>query len=879
MSPRSEILLMIERGEPEQKIIRQIKNVCPAAVPGWQSCGAGEPWPCDILLGVDNGGNTALHYAAVWGAAEVVKCLLPLKANPRARTTDPHEYDGLHTPLELAAAFGSEDVMLVLRRAEQWSGEELAPALVAAAARGSVALDELLLPQAKGGGVEEVADAELFSEKVLFQALAAAVTHDQISAVDVLVDHKDLLGSGLSPELHSALRLKSAAEEDGSMPGDKVDTVGEAMLFLALRNEFDKLATHLIVALGADGGIGDLQREELHVWGEAASEHPFGLALRRKAFGTATAMLPAGFILAPGTALYASLCVTEAAQKEERRVAVVDPPRARKMKKLALEAQLMGLQLLQTLPDARQVDLLNSTEGEAYVRLAGRLDSAVVLSQPVVQKEMENRWYGTLLLAISSGKGINQWGDPLLLPASKRLQLLLLAVCLLLPATMLLYPVIALVPAVEGVVLTRLRSFGEPGERWGWLRETGYVRGLSMWWEDLWLPGIPIFKATVSHGCTLAFASFIVASGADHPAIVLAWSAGLVLSSLAQLASGVLFIRWGAKMMLLAGALLIVSASLAIVDGDDDSQLTDLSIGFASLGVMLLFGSTLAQAFLQSAFFGPMITSIMQMLSDTITWLATFCAALVSFVFAMWINEKVSDTNTNDDGSALGILVRYFFNVGLKISPLTGAKPLKTNDDQTPFEFVLIQLYWLVISTMLYSLLVAIFSTRLTKDAASRLPNFHRTFCKLVFTEHSKAAVPPPLEALTIPARLFAALLASAEGPTAGEVGETSPKELTISEQKEKKEFGVAPTRRMVKDGAVMRASLSMRYKDKLFTPEKQWHDLGYRRENTPVKLANKMKVRPTCTRAYRQAHAHAYTGVCVHMRTCVPAHVRTLMW
>ena len=106
------------------------------------------------------------------------------------------------------------------------------------------------------------------------------------------------------------------------------ETLGEHMLYLALKNEFDELATKL-VTLGADPGLGILDKQELHVYGKRSSNRSFGLALRRKALSSAIRMLPAAFLSAPGTTLYASLCITEAAMREERRVTVVDPPKVR----------------------------------------------------------------------------------------------------------------------------------------------------------------------------------------------------------------------------------------------------------------------------------------------------------------------------------------------------------------------------------------------------------------------------------------------------------------------------------------------------------------------------------------------------------------------
>ena len=50
---------------------------------------------------------------------------------------------------------------------------------------------------------------------------------------------------------------------------------------------------------------------------------------------------------------------------------------------------------------------------------------------------------------------------------------------------------------------------------------------------------------------------------------------------------------------------------------------------------------------------------------------------------------------------------------------------------------------------MLYSMLVGIYSTRLTKDEASRVPSFQKIFSKLVINELQRAPMPPPLSVST----------------------------------------------------------------------------------------------------------------------------------
>lgn len=218
-----------------------------------------------------------------------------------------------------------------------------------------------------------------------------------------------------------------------------------------------------------------------------------------------------------------------------------------------------------------------------------------------------------------------------------------------------------------------------------------------------------------------------------------------------------------------------------------------------------------------------MVTSIMHMLGDTVQWLATFFAAVGVFAAAMWILLSDEEGSSN---SEWWVLIRYFINLGLKVSPLTGAKPLIANDDQDVFVFLLIQFFWLVTSTMLYSLLVAIFSTRMTNNAKTRIPHFHRAFCKLVLAEHTKPPAPSPLQAIGLPAILI-----------------------------ERWIFGRIPP------DMIQRTEFSQSYEQLKSTPEKQWHSIEYTRENPPSTLLQKMLAKVEKDMLKREGALTASTG------------------
>ena len=454
---RSQLLLAIEQGVDQDIIVQLIED--------GESIHVQDHW-----------GNAPLHYAALWGADRVAVKLLEQKADPHAKTAGAAEYNGLRLPIELAASFGREDCVLALLRSQPWESHELHEALFAASASGSVALDELL-------------DCARFDNVAVCKALDCAVKHNRIAALDKLLHHKNVLTEDLTDKMVATIQgdmeESRGAPEDGLQPGK---TIGQMMLFVSLKYEYNELASHLI-DLGVDPGLGQLNKSELHVNGRNARQIPFGLALTRGQYASATRMLPAGFLTAPGTALYASLCAAQAARMEQKRVQVQDPLKARMLAKQALAAELMGLQLLLTLPEVRQLDLLRSTEGEKYLRFAASLNSTSVLSQPMVQTMMNDRWRGALYVVIAEGRGISQWGDNVQVSLSVRIRLALLMLVVVLPANMLAILFVAVFPHTEFLILKLLRSFGEQGEHWALLQDAGYSPTFSMWYDEFWLFG------------------------------------------------------------------------------------------------------------------------------------------------------------------------------------------------------------------------------------------------------------------------------------------------------------------------------------------------------------------------------------------------------
>ena len=244
------------------------------------------------------------------------------------------------------------------------------------------------------------------------------------------------------------------------------------MLQMALQNAFDDIA-NLLASNGADPGLVDIPSCK-------SIDHPIGAAIERGSFQKAIAMLPAGFMTAPAAALYAGLCVSEAAQKGAWKRRVNDPAGARRLKQRSIEAELMALAMLQTLPEDRVDDLLRNNDGEMFLRKAAKLESIIILSQPVVQQYLVDDWYGSMLGCLKSGIGTNAWADRVPMEPGARFRLAMLFLFVALPLNMLFIPAIAIFPPLESSIISYLNSLGGHGERFGLLRQAGHSDGLMM---------------------------------------------------------------------------------------------------------------------------------------------------------------------------------------------------------------------------------------------------------------------------------------------------------------------------------------------------------------------------------------------------------------
>ena len=116
-----------------------------------------------------------------------------------------------------------------------------------------------------------------------------------------------------------------------------------------------------------------------------------------------------------------------------------------------------------------------------FIRFAAEQDSIVILSQPIVQRDMEARWQGAILEALFKGKGVNPWGEAVPLDLRAYVTLLLYFLLLVVPLNALALPLFAAFPPLRDATLSKLRARGTEGEVHGVRRESGYCEALKMW--------------------------------------------------------------------------------------------------------------------------------------------------------------------------------------------------------------------------------------------------------------------------------------------------------------------------------------------------------------------------------------------------------------
>ena len=244
-------------------------------------------------------------------------------------------------------------------------------------------------------------------------------------------------------------------------------------------------------------------------------------------------------------------------------------------------------------------------------------------------RSVHKRWFERAHYALQK-HGVNPWGEQVALTTGQWMTIAASLVFVCVPLNALLLPACALFPPTRQYIFSKLRSLGDEGEVHGVRRETGYCDPLKIWWEDVVLIEIPFFKAWIRHLSNIAFAAVLLTS-AGPVGFRLAWAASFFLSCAIRLLFDYssVFIAWDAWMLLAASGLLCTGLALEAF-GQDNVEVW-VRQGILALGQLLLNLDTMGGIFLQSIFFGPMVLSISQMLSDMIQWSVIFLAVVGIF--------------------------------------------------------------------------------------------------------------------------------------------------------------------------------------------------------------------------------------------------------
>ena len=134
----------------------------------------------------------------------------------------------------------------------------------------------------------------------------------------------------------------------------------------------------------------------------------------------------------------------------------------------ALEADAKGTcdtvgQFVKTLPPIERERLLGSIPGDNFLKLASESDCGSMLHAPAIANHITVRWAGDLVNAITTGKGIYQWGNELPLTSQQHWTLIVMLPFVWV-INMLLLPFVAMYPPLADMLRSLLQdNFGVLG--------------------------------------------------------------------------------------------------------------------------------------------------------------------------------------------------------------------------------------------------------------------------------------------------------------------------------------------------------------------------------------------------------------------------------
>ena len=225
------------------------------------------------------------------------------------------------------------------------------------------------------------------------------------------------------------------------------------------------------------------------------------LALRAKNFESALALLEPLFQVAPGRALLDAVEIAGAAGREASHLRNVDPSRSHELRRVSREAELKAAGLLSLLPPAQLRAVLCTELGEQALARAVIGECKQLLGLPELQTWLAREWRGDLFTVVVTGQAEPPWGASVRLSGSRRLCLLALTLLLVVPANLLVLPLVAAVPPIGLAVRTMLSRIGPCcAPRHSAAAKHGYSEYLGVEWEALYLlelPSLKFFSATL----------------------------------------------------------------------------------------------------------------------------------------------------------------------------------------------------------------------------------------------------------------------------------------------------------------------------------------------------------------------------------------------
>ena len=162
----------------------------------------------------DRWGNTALHYACVWGCETVAARLLRMRADPRCKSQDLGEHHGLQTPLQLAAKYGgTSGVLKALLDAPKLLDRPNSSIPSSRKGIGSqeqnwtpAETHDALLTASRNGHIPEVLfDTVAFDQDDLIAALSCAVQRGHCDAAFTLLAHGTRLETPMDDRIRALI--------------------------------------------------------------------------------------------------------------------------------------------------------------------------------------------------------------------------------------------------------------------------------------------------------------------------------------------------------------------------------------------------------------------------------------------------------------------------------------------------------------------------------------------------------------------------------------------------------------------------------------------------------------------------------------------------